>query len=194
MAFVLAAIGAIGTAGVAYLSGEAIDTINSNIVQPIANKIELENKDSEERTAETLRQKHIANLKTQNEKYNDLRRTYKLKERRCFKLHNNTANECRVIYINHYLAKNENDAKNFGKKVIDVDYFSGDYLNRSNVRIENLGSGSELEIIADEWKEYYLVLMYLNQYYVIGQNMTNVKDIVFGKRQDDSVDIECRWY
>lgn len=192
MAFVLAGLAATGLAGgIYYLYDETSKAINY-AVQPFTDYINKEQNDSNERSIEDLRQKQHDQLKQRNERNDGYRKKYNLKERKRALFHNNSEVQCQLIYINHHLAKNEKEAKSWAKKIINVDYFSGDYLNRSNTKTIILNIDQKIEIIEDEFRDYYIILFCLEQYHLITKDILNVNDILFGYIKDDSLDLGCR--
>lgn len=194
MAFILAGIGGmIALAGVYELIDNTGKMIDDNITKPIQEKWDKYNKDREEYVIEEVKQEQHAHTKARYEKHDQLRKQYKLKERSQVLLHNDSMETCYLVYVTHHLANTKHDAKEWAKKVMKVDYFSGDYFNRTQTRIETIISDQKLEIIEDEWNRYYLVLVYLNQYYIIDHSVLSVNDIVFSKAKHDDVDIPCRW-
>lgn len=191
MAFIFAGLGL--AAGFYYLVNEG-GKIISDTVKPLNDYISKENKDSEERISEDLRQKQHDRVKESHKKNDQIRGQYRCKERACFKLHNDLEVECCVIYVNHHLAKSENEARIWSRKVIEVDYFAGDYLNRSNTKHIKLKVNEKIEILPEEFNDYYLVLLCAEHYYILHQDKTKISEIIMPKPRDDSVDIECKWY
>lgn len=184
-------LGGIGLVGTAYLTSEAKEFWDKT-TKPLYDKIEKENKDSEERIKEEIRQADIERKKKLYKSHNDIRTKYNIKPKPIIILNNNTEEICTVIYVNHYMATNKDDAIRWAKKNINRDYFDGQVLNKLSTKKIDVGVNNSVELIARELEEYYIVL-HINDKYIIFDQVKDAKiNDLF--KNDTQVDLGCRMF
>ena len=109
-------------------------------------------------------------------------------------LMNNTNDVCYVVYVNHYYAKSKEEAITWAKKVIDINYFELGLSNKLNTKKECIGVNNSINMIEQEFAEYYIVLFVNNKYIVC--DLPKSKEIkistLFDAKHD--VDVQCKWF
>lgn len=164
MAFLIGIVGAVGTA---YLVSETKEWWDKT-TKPIYDKIEKENKDSEERIIEQLRQERVSRTKNMRNTHDTIRRQYNIKKHgSTITLVNNCEELCYVVFVNHYSASNKDEAVTWAKKCIDMDYFDGQVLNKTTTKKITIGCSNEYDIIKEEIDEYFVVLCIENTFIVL---------------------------
>jgi hypothetical protein len=195
MAWVLAGLG-IGM-GVSYLASSAKEMWDDT-TKPFYDKLEKERQDSDERLKEDIRQQQIERKKTGFKARDVIIGKYNI-EKHCgiIKLFNNSDHICWVIFVNHYNAKNKDDAIVWAMKNIRMDYFDGQLLNKINTKKICLGVNNEYEMIQNEIDEYFVVLCVDGKFMVLSKNNIDrdtikVKNVFELKYDNGGVDLGCK--
>jgi hypothetical protein len=160
----------IGAVGVGYLVSTVDDYIDEKL-KPMYDYFETSENDKIQRDVESVRQEHINNKKYKKITHDQIRDKYNIQGSGFIVLNNNTNEICHVVYVNHYHAKNKEEAISWAKQVIDIKYFQLGLSNKLNTKKEIIGASSNLQLIEQEFIEYFIVLMINNEYMVLDQSM-----------------------
>jgi hypothetical protein len=156
--------------------------------------------DALQRELEEKRQEQHDAIKKKHVYHNELREKYHLHPSSSTKITNDTEYECRVVYVNHYRASNEQEAIKWAKNVLQTSYLALDVLNRLNTKTIVLDILEMMDIIIQEQKEYFIVLCVDDHFKVLNSDDYNGKNIsVYNKfhlkSKDHDVDIQCsKWF
>jgi hypothetical protein len=198
MAWLLLGIPA--AAAVGYVGYEA-NKLYESFTAPIYDYFKKEEEDKNNRILEEIRQDSIDRTNKMYEKHDGLRERFKLKSNgNIIKLINNCNVMCTVIYVNKYLAdNNEKGAIEWAKKVIDITYVELGLTNKISTKKSILKPNTDIKIIPLEIKEYFIVLHLNNKYIVLDkidfENINiNVKD-TFTIKNNSADDEGCKgWF
>lgn len=188
MAWILAGV------GLAY-AGTVVTDWWDSATKPMYDYIDKENTDAVEREREKLRQLQIERIRGKNMENGEIRDKYGIKKKEQIILVNNSEEVCDIIYANHYKSKNKEGAITWAKKMVDMKYTDGELLNKMSTKRVKLGVRGNLELIKNEFIEYYIVLHINKQFFVI-----DIDDCVDGKimvknkiklKEENMVDLKC---
>ncbi len=126
--------------------------------KPVYDYFKKEDKDSVERCWEEMRQDQSQRKRSTAVRNNEIRKKYDLVEKHGLIVKNDTEDVCFIIYVNDHFATNDNDALLWAQKVMDMDYFDGDLLNKRNTRKDSLGVDNSKDLLKYELEEYRVVL------------------------------------
>lgn len=181
-------------AGGGYLISVVDDYVTEK-TKPMYDYFENEKVDEIERIKELSRQEQINDIKHKKVFHDELRTKYNLSGSGFILLNNNTNEVCYVVYVNHYSAKNKEEAIMWAKKVVDMEYFKLGLSNKLNTKKEYIGVHNNLQFIQKEFDDYYIVLA-IGDKYVIFEKPTeknlNISKLLQIKNEHD-VDTQCRW-
>ena len=150
--------------------GVKANELYDEMTKPIYDYFEKADKDAVQRELEIIRQKQIERTKELHKNHDEIRDRYNLKKKNIITLSNNTRNVCDVIYVNHYNAKNSNEAIIWAKQVVDIKYFEWGLYNKLNTKKVVINTLSSIELIKNEFDEYFIVLHMNNKYIVLDKN------------------------
>ncbi len=192
MAWLLAGVGA--AIGIGYLYDVMTTKVNE-VTKPLYDYKEKEDKDSEQRILEELRQEDIERKKEGHKKRDIVREKYVLKERNTTQIINNTEEVCTIIFVNYHHAKNDQEAITWSKQVIENKYFDGQVMNKMNTKKLKLGVTNTYELIDRELNEYYIVVKCSDKFSVLEKNIKGNITVtsLFEIKRSDGVDVSCKW-
>lgn len=177
MAFMLAG-GLVAT----YLVSSISDAWDS-ATKPIYDYIDAKKKESEDYTAEQMRQGRISHRKELLEKNNKTRAQYHIAEKNVTELINDTGSQCSVMFVNHEQANNITDAMKCLEPALTT----------------VLAPNESVKLIQLEFEEYFIFLSMHGDVIVLtqdkfGKETISVQSLVTMKHIDNAVDMECKWF
>jgi hypothetical protein len=162
-------LGGVALGAGTYLGVKA-NELYDEMTKPIYDYFEKADKDAEQRELEIMRQDKIERTKEMHKNHDEIRNKYNLKKKNVIKLINNTSNVCDVIYVNHYNTKNSDDAITWAKQVVDIKYFEWGLYNKLNTKKVVMNTLSSIDLIKNEFDEYFIVLHVNNRYVVLDKD------------------------
>lgn len=197
--------------------GNAVSEFWDETTKPFFDWRTQKNKDTEERIVENIRYDDIERKKERYRKNDIIRQKYKIgdkKELKSFSLLsyidnndtkptkkqnklttfiNNTDDVCHLIFVNHYNAKDKNEAIMWAEKKMKFELFDGQVFNKLNMRKECIGVDNRFDLIKEEFDEYFIVLNVGDKYYVLDKDndvvdgFVKCRNVIYGP---DKVDVK----
>lgn len=181
-----------------YVLNEIDNVYQKHIGIPVSNYIKKEKTDSDERLQEEIRQVQMERKKEQYKNHQNLRNQYNLKPKNNVVLINNSEDVWDIIYVNHYKAVTKAEAIVWAKKKIESTLFDGEVMNKLSTKKITLGVTGNIEIIESEWREYFIVLHYNNDYIVLDRNKIKNNQIKISQLFESDIinttDVQCKWF
>jgi len=162
MAFLLALGGGVVLTYLWTSVSDAYDTVT----KPISDYFTKIEQNSLENDKELRLQDHINKLKTTKAKYNEIRSSFNIPIKNTeSKIINNTTDICNISYISKTRVNNAEEAINLVKSESQFDLFG-----ISAPKTIKMDPNSDITIIAEEIKFYYIIVNYDTIYCVIDDN------------------------
>lgn len=182
-------------AGGSYVLSEVSDFYDEK-TKPLYDYFEKSKMDEIEREKENKRQEQINDIKKKKIYHDELRTRYDIKGSGFIKMVNNMEDVCSIIFVNHYQAKNEEEALAWAKKVNDISYVELGLFNKLNTKKEVIGVNGYLDMIPKEFEDYYVVVCVNDKYKILNKpenKQINLKKL-YNQTEEHTNDTQCKWF
>lgn len=157
--------------GISWAAAEIGSLVSDTWKKNVSDPIDEWNKDREEREKEEVRQAQVNRTQELHANHDKIREQYGLKKGKRMELTNNSNIKCDVIFVNKFNANDDKKgAIKWAKEVIGGSYVGFGMLDKLKTKVVELDVESSVELVDNEFKEYFIVLhMGNDRWMVVGK-------------------------